>query len=202
LLQNFEKVIKEITPHLKENQIVMDITSLKEIPVKIMHKFLKGNLILGTHPLFGPGAKDTKQNFILTPTNKKERIFAKKFKNWLENKGFKVVMMSPSKHDELMSLILGLPHFIGLVTGSLLSDLKALEKITGPSFKKLLDLVKSVALSDPEFYSELHFNLPKIDNLEDSFERQVKFWREIIKNEDKKPFIKKMLRIRKCLTKQ
>ena len=200
LLQDFEKVIREIAPYINENQIVMDITSLKEIPVKIMHKLFKRNLVLGTHPLFGPGAENTNQNFILTPTNKKEKIFAKKFKNWLENRGFKVIIMSPKKHDELMSVVLGFSHFVGLSVGSALSDLnlKELEKVAGPSFKKLLNLVKNVAFSDPKFYSELHLNLPKINKIEDSFKKEVRAWREIVRNKNRKKFIQKMSKIRKC----
>ncbi|MEM2478622.1 MAG: prephenate dehydrogenase/arogenate dehydrogenase family protein, partial [Candidatus Pacearchaeota archaeon] len=151
LPQHFSEVVKEIAKYVEKDQIVIDITSLKEIPVKIMHKYFKKNLVLGTHPLFGPSAKDTKQNFVLTPTNSKERAFANKFKKWLVQKGFKVIIVPPRKHDEAMSFILGIPHFIGLVTGSFFSTLKLKEliKVSGPSFQKLFELAKSVAFSDP-----------------------------------------------------
>jgi len=198
LLKDFENVILEIAPHLKKEQIVMDISSLKEKPVQIMHRFLKKNLILGTHPLFGPSAKDKKQNFILTPTNEREKIFAEKFKNWLEKRGFIITIMSPQKHDELMTVVLGIPHFIGLTAGSTLANfnVRKLKKFVSPSFKKLLDLIQSVAFSSPEFYSELHFNLPKINEIENLFAQEVKLWREIIKNKKGKKFTEKMLKIR------
>lgn len=203
LLKDFEKIIKEIAPYLKENQIILDITSLKELPVKIMHKYIKKGIVLGTHPLFGPTAKAKNQNFVLTPINNKEKIFADEFKKWLENKGFKVIIISPQKHDELMTIVLGLSHFIGLVTSSVLSslNLKELNKVSGPSFKKLLDLVKNVVFSQPKFYSDLHLNLPKINKIEELFEKKVKEWRKIVKNKDKEKFIRKMIKLRKCFTK-
>lgn len=203
LPQHFSEVVKEIAKYVEKDQIVIDITSLKEIPVKIMHKYFKKNLVLGTHPLFGPSAKDTKQNFVLTPTNSKERAFANKFKKWLVQKGFKVIIVPPRKHDEAMSFILGIPHFIGLVTGSFFSTLKLKEliKVSGPSFQKLFELAKSVAFSDPAFYSELHFNLPKIAKTEENFKKKVEYWLEIIKNRDRKRFINEMTKIKKILEK-
>lgn len=199
LLQNFEEVAREIAPHLKENQIVIDITSLKEIPVKIMKRYFKNNLILGTHPLFGPGAKETKQNFVLTPTNKKEALFAKRFKKWLKKRGFLVKIVSPKEHDKIMSFILGLPHFLGLVTGSFYANfnLKRLENLAGPSFQKLMELIKNVVFSDSKFYCELHFNLPEIEKLEKNFERKVKMWLKIVEDKNKKKFIKEMVKVRK-----
>ncbi len=201
LLNDFEKVIREISPELKDNQIVIDIASLKEKPVEIMHRFLKKNLILGTHPLFGPGAKNTKQNFFLTPTNGREKTFAKEFGGWLRKRGFNVIETTPQKHDRLMSVILGIPHFIGLTAGSALAKLNVekLKEFASPSFKKLLDLVQNVASSSPEFYSELHFELPKINEIENLFAKEVKLWRGIIKSKKGKKFVEKMRKIKNSI---
>ena len=35
--------------------------------------------------------------------------------SWLEKEEAHVFVMTPKKHDELMSVVLGLPHFLGLV---------------------------------------------------------------------------------------
>ncbi|MBU4481116.1 prephenate dehydrogenase/arogenate dehydrogenase family protein [Patescibacteria group bacterium] len=203
LLKDFGNAILEIASHLRKEQIVMDISSLKEKPVQIMHRFLKKNLILGTHPLFGPAAeiRAESQNFFLTPTNRKEKILAKDFGNWLRKKGFNVTEMSPKKHDQLMAVVLGIPHFIGLAAGSTLANLnvRKLKKLAGPSFKKLFALVQNVAFSSPEFYSELHLNLPKINEIESIFERETKLWREIIKNKKGKKFIEKMRKIKNAV---
>ena len=39
-IENFETVVKEIHSHVRPDQVVMDICSIKEKPVKIMHEYL------------------------------------------------------------------------------------------------------------------------------------------------------------------
>ena len=73
----FEEVVKTISPAVQEDQVVMDICSIKEAPVKIMHQYIKKATVLGTHPVFGPGSNGVKHKaYILTPTNTKEQEFA------------------------------------------------------------------------------------------------------------------------------
>ncbi len=196
--QNFEEVCKEIAPFIKKDQIILDITSVKVKPVKLMHKYFKGNLVLGTHPLWGPTSKENLK-IVLTPTNKKERDFAKKLKIWFQENGIQVKILSPRKHDELMSWVLGLSHFIGLSSGSTLakSNLKEIKEFSGPSFQLLLDLIKKVVSNSPEVFSELQFTLPYLSKIEKSFEKKVKFWREIIKRKERKKFFEEMLKIKK-----
>jgi len=201
LLQNFEKVVKEIAPYIKENQIVWDITSVKEIPVEIMHKYIKKGTILGTHPVFGPGAKDTNQNFVLTATNEKEEKYARELKTWLEERGFKVSIMSPREHDKLMAVILGFSHFIGLTVGDTWFDLnfKDMEKVSGTSFKTLFKLVENVINTDPEFYSVLQMSLPNVDKIENLFKNKTEKWLKIIENKDKEKFVEEMQSLKKKL---
>ncbi len=69
----FADVVKKIAPGVREGQTVVDICSVKEQPVKIMHQYIKKGLVLGTHPVFGPGSKGVRNKaYILTPTNAKE----------------------------------------------------------------------------------------------------------------------------------
>ena len=105
-----EEVVKIIAPVLHAGQVVMDIASVKAEPVRIMHQYIKDATILGTHPVFGPGSDGVKHKaYILTPTNPEEQKFAEEFKRWLEEDSAKVFIMAPEKHDELMSIVLGLP---------------------------------------------------------------------------------------------
>jgi prephenate dehydrogenase len=68
-LENLEATVEEISRQVQEWQAVIDITSVKVEPVKIMHRRLKNSTILGAHPLFGPGAWSiANKNFVLTPT--------------------------------------------------------------------------------------------------------------------------------------
>ncbi|MGD9143520.1 MAG: prephenate dehydrogenase/arogenate dehydrogenase family protein, partial [Dehalococcoidia bacterium] len=55
-IESFEDVVREIGPRVRSEQVVIDITSTKVQPVAIMHRHVKSGLVLGAHPLFGPGA--------------------------------------------------------------------------------------------------------------------------------------------------
>jgi len=195
-IENFEDVVKEIHSHIRPNQVVMDICSIKEIPVKTMHKYIKNGTTLGTHPVFGPGVKNIKnENFILTPINNKEKMFAEKFKSWLEKRRANVFIMSPRKHDELMSVVLGLPHFLGLVVCDTLLDygnFLEMKKVAGASYKMLLTLAEAVASEETKSYTNLQMNLPEIEKIEGLFFEKSKEWLDMVRRKDKSAFANKM----------
>jgi len=198
--QTFESVVAEIGPWLNPKQVVIDISSLKEIPVKLMHKHIRRCITLGTHPVFGPSAKDYHQNFVLTPTRERERKFAFDFKEWLEERGFNVSIMSPRKHDKLMGAVLGLSHFIGIAVSDTWLDLslKELRGVGGSSFKLLFQLAENVLHSDPTLYAEIQMNLPSSEVVESLFEHNVRRWLKLVKSRDKNRFIVEMERLRKA----
>jgi len=152
---SFDEVVKQIAPYTHPEQVIVDITSIKAFPVETMHKHIKTGLVLGVHPMFGPGARGiANQNFILTPINEKERKLALKIKEYLETRGARATLMTPQKHDEMMTIILGLSHFIALVSADTLlsfDNLKQMKDIGGITYKVLLTLVESVISEDAEF---------------------------------------------------
>jgi prephenate dehydrogenase len=202
-LESLDSVLSEIGSHLQAHQVIMDISSIKEIPVNLLHKYVHGSITLGTHPVFGPGAKNLRgQNFVLTPVNDQEKRFAHDFKDWLEARGAKVSFMSPKKHDMLMSLVLGFPHFVGLVAGDTLinnSDFVDAKAIGGATYKLLLTLTEAVSSEEPGFYSNLHMSLPEMEKIESLFLSKVKEWLNIVKRKDCAEFSYKMQQVRKRL---
>ena len=204
-IDSFEEVVKQLPPYLHSKQIIIDITSIKVFPVETMHKYKKTGTVLGTHPVFGPGAKDIQnQNFVLTPTNDKERTLAQKVKQYLETRGARATLMTPQEHDEMMAVILGLSHFIAIVSADTLlsfDKLKQMEAIGGSTYKVLLTLAEGVISEDPEFYASLQMNLPKMTEIEESFRKRSKIWADIVKNKDRQEFVKRMNALRNKLEK-
>ncbi len=199
-IENFENVLKEISPHVRPDHVIMDICSIKESPVKMMHEYIKIGTTLGTHPMFGPGVQSIEdQNFILTPTNEKEKRYAKKFESWLEERRVNVFIMSPSKHDKLMSVVLGFPHFLGLVVCDTLltySDLLETKKVAGTSYEMLLTLAEAVASEETEFYTDLQMNLPQIDKIEGLFLEKSREWLNMVRRKDRSAFANRMERVK------
>jgi prephenate dehydrogenase len=202
-LDGLEPALKEVGSHIKAGQAVMDISSIKEIPVNLLHKYVIDGITLGTHPVFGPGAKSLEgQNFVLTPVNEEEKRFAKEFKDWLESRGAKVTVMPPRRHDRLMSLVLGFPHFVGLVAGDALldnSDYAEAKKVGGATYQMLLTLAGAVAAEEPGFYSNLHMSLPEMEKIEDLFLNKVEEWLKLVKHKDCSGFRNKMEQVKKRL---
>ena len=202
-LDGLEAVLMEIASHIRSGQVVMEIGSIKEIPVNLLHKYVKNGVTLGTHPVFGPGAKGVGgQNFVLTPVNEEERRFAVEFKGWLEERGAEVTVLSPRRHDELMSLVLGFPHFVGLVAGDALvnnSGFVEAKQVGGASYKLLLTLAGAVAAEEPVFYSNLHMSLPEMEKIEGLFLSKVEEWLKLVRAKDCGGFGRKMEQVKKRL---
>ena len=196
----FEEVVKTVSPALRQGQVVMDICSVKETPVKVMHKKIKGALVLGTHPVFGPGSNGIKHKaYILTPTNAREKKFAEEFKKWLKQEEAHVFIMSPKKHDELMSIVLGLPHFLGLVACETLleqKDFQETKEVAGTTYRMLFTLAEATALETPDLYANLQTNLPELSEIEDLFMAKAKEWINLIRNKDANAIVKRMERLK------
>ena len=201
----FEDVVKKIAPFVREGQPVIDICSVKERPVEIMHQHLKKGLILGTHPVFGPGSKGVKHKaYILTPTNAKERAFAEKYKGWLEKVGARVFIMTPKKHDELISVVLGLPHFIGLVACDTLleqAEFPETKRVAGTTYRMLFTLAEATALETPDLYASLQTGLPEMGKIEEQFIAKAEEWLSLVKQKDSAAIVKKMAELRAKLVK-
>ena len=199
-IDSFELVVEEIQSYIQPKQVVIDITSIKVFPVETMHKHIKTGLTLGIHPMFGPGARSmANQNFILTPTNGEERALAEKIRGYLQKRGAVATLMTPHEHDDLMAVILGLSHFIAIVSADTLLSLgrlKQMEAISGTTYKLLLTLVESVISEDAEFYASLQMSLPNITEIEELFQRNSKTWAELVKNEDRQEFVHRMNALR------
>jgi prephenate dehydrogenase len=196
----FEDVVKKIAPNLRTGQNVLDICSVKEQPVRIMHQYIRNATILGTHPVFGPGSKSVKNKaFVLTPTNAAEEAFAEKYKGWLEKVGAHVFIMSPKKHDQLMSVVLGMPHFIGLVACDTLleqPDFLETKKVAGTTYRMLLTLAEATALETPDLYANLQTSLPQMGKIEDLFIRKAEEWLSLVKKKDTGAIMQKLEKLK------
>jgi prephenate dehydrogenase len=196
----FEDVVKEIAPYIREGQNVLDICSVKEHPVRIMHRYIKGATILGTHPVFGPGSKGVRNKaYILTPTNGREEAFAEKYKGWLQKVGARVFIMAPEKHDQLMSIVLGLPHFVGLVTCDTLLEQPGFldtKKVAGTTYRMLFTLAEATALETPDLYANLQTSLPEMGKIEELFIQKAEEWLSLVKKKDTAAIVKKLEKLK------
>ena len=198
----FEGVIKEISPLVHSGQTVIDDTSVKVMPVAVMHEYIKEGLVLGVHPVFGPGAVSMSgHNVVLTPINDREKAFALKVEECLECRGAHVSIMTPEEHDEMMSVVLGLAHYIAIVAADTLAGtghLKELKSIGGITYRTLLTLIESVISEDPELYASIQTALPEMAGTHKIFLERGRLWSEIVKNGNRAEFVARMSALRKA----
>jgi prephenate dehydrogenase len=162
-------------------------------------------LVLGTHPLFGPGSKGVKhKTYILTPTNDAETKYAEGFKQWLDKEEAHVFIMSPKKHDELMSVVLGLPHFLGLAACETLLEQKNFpetKQVAGTTYRMLFTLAEATALETPDLYANLQMNLPEMGKIEDQFIAKAQEWIDLVRKKNPLAIIERMEQLKAKLLK-
>ncbi|MCK5577864.1 MAG: prephenate dehydrogenase [Dehalococcoidales bacterium] len=202
-VDTFEEVVNKLGTHTHSGQTILDVTSVKERPVALMQRYIKQGKVLGTHPVFGPGARSlANQNVVLTPTNQAENILAEKVKSYLEARRARVRLMSPLEHDDMMAVILGLAHYIAIVSADSLlgfEKLAELEAIGGITYKVLLTLVESVLTEDPELYTSLQMNLPRLPEMQERFQQSAGSWAGLVKDGNRSEFIRRMKLLRSKL---
>jgi prephenate dehydrogenase len=204
-ISSLEEVVKKIAPAIHKGQPIMDICSIKQYPVDVMHKYLKDALVLGTHPVFGPGSNGVAHKaYVLTPTNKEEEVYAEEFKRWLEKEEAHVFVMTPEKHDELMSIILGFSHFVGLAVCETLIEQPAFKEsktLAGTTYRMLFTLAESVAQETPDLYANVQTKVPGLAKMEDRFIENAEQWVNLMKNKNTAEIMARMDRLRAKLAK-
>ncbi|MCW4001154.1 MAG: prephenate dehydrogenase/arogenate dehydrogenase family protein [Candidatus Bathyarchaeota archaeon] len=204
-ISSFEEIVKKIASSIHRGQPVMDICSIKEYPVEIMHRYLKDALVLGTHPVFGPGSSGVAHKaFVLTPTGPQEEAYAEEFKRWLEKQQAHVFVMPPKKHDELMAVVLGFPHFLGLAACETLLEQPAYgesKQLAGTTYRMLFTLAEATALETPDLYANIQTKLAGVDKIEERFIANAEGWLELMKKKDSAAIIERMGKLRAKLEK-
>lgn len=204
-ISSLEEVVKKIASATHKGQPVMDICSIKQYPVDVMHRYLKDALVLGTHPVFGPGSNGvTHKAYVLTPTNPQEVAYAEEFKRWLEREGAHVFTMTPEKHDELMAIILGFSHFVGLAACETLIEHPAYKEsktLAGTTYRMLFTLAEAVAQETPDLYANVQTKVPGLEKIEELFIANAQEWLDLMKKKDSAGIMARMDRLRERLAK-
>ncbi len=156
-----EKIIKEVAPLIKKEGAIMDLTSLKEFPVKAM---LKAKCeVIGLHPLFSHTNPLPGQTVIACPVRSK--IWYPRIKQFLEERGAKVTELSPKEHDKIMAVIQALVHFADIAFGHALKSIKIpindYLKYATPSSELKIAFAARLLEQDPDLYANIQIQNPQ-----------------------------------------
>lgn len=192
-IEKTPSVIKEVLPFTRKEQLLMDLTSIKEVPIKEM---LKSNAsVIGLHPMFGPVKSMKGQTIIVVPA-KTEKKWLKWLLNVLRKNKIKTVISDAKKHDERMAILQGLLHASLITTGMALKkaagkiSLKELLKYGGAIYRIRLGMIARLLAQDPKLYADIALSNKNVSQVVDVYANAIEKFREIIKNKNKKGFIK------------
>lgn len=162
-ISSTESVIEELAPFMKDGSLMLDVTSVKEGPSKKMNECLKETVdFIPTHPVFGPRTADLSgQVVVLTPLRKGK--WYNRVKDFLEEKGLKIVETTAEHHDEMMGVVQVLTHFSYISTASAIEKLKINIKDTedyeSPIYNLMIDTIARIVSQNPYLtYSIQHEN--------------------------------------------
>lgn len=180
------EVIEQIGPHMKEDALLMDLTSLKTAPIKAMLQSSPAEVI-GLHPLFGPGVASIAGYTICICLARGER-----WNDWVRGiftkQGAILIETTPERHDELMALIQALNHLNSITMGMMLKqwgiDLAELARFATPMFNTKLAIIKEIFTNNPRLYAEIITLSPHIQKILELYGKTLADIKSLIDKKD------------------
>jgi prephenate dehydrogenase len=180
-----EAVIQKIGPCMPRESVLMDLTSLKEAPVRAMLETSVSEVI-GLHPLFGPRVASLDGQNIAVCPGRGDR-WLPWLKEILEKNGANLVETTPEGHDKMMALVQALNHFntvmLGLtMAGSGVSP-EELRRFSTPVFRERLDHLSRI-IAHPDLYAHLIAGNHHTDKLLTSYRNNLNELQELLPSGD------------------
>jgi prephenate dehydrogenase len=169
-----DTVIRAVGPCMPRESVLMDLTSLKEGPVRAMLEVAVSEVI-GLHPLFGPRVASLDgQNIAVCPA-RGERWLAW-LKDIMEKNGAHLVETTPEGHDKMMSLVQAMNHFNTVAMGLTLAGSgvspEDLKRFSTPVFRERIDHLNRIT-AHPDLYAQLIAANPHTDKLMISYRKNL-----------------------------
>lgn len=191
-------VIRSVLPHVREGQLLMDVTSVKQPAVTEMLK-TKGQVV-GLHPMFAPETSFDGQTIVFCP----ERLTDPAWKTWVMNvlaaTKCKLKRSTPAEHDMYMATVQAAPHLANLVSAILIMEMRVSTKesltFTSPFYRLMFSQMGRLLSQDPDLYSAIIMKNPASVAM---LERRIRIERrmlKMIKAIDRKSFKKVFLKAR------
>ncbi len=174
---------------IKKESVVIDVASVKGRLVSRLEEVLGKNYV-GTHPMAGSEKKGISAAraglfngavCIITPTENTRPRLLKTVREFWNNLGARIVILSPGEHDRVVGLTSHLPH---LVASSLINAISLEPRCIdciGPGFKD----ATRIASSPPELWQEIcEWNKEEILSGIDRFQKELSDLKTKIESND------------------
>jgi chorismate mutase/prephenate dehydrogenase len=185
-----ERVIREIGPRLREDALLMDVTSVKEAPVAAMLECTRASVV-GTHPMFGPNVHSLQGQRVVVCRARGD-AWADWVEQMLEARGLTVQETSPAHHDRMMAVVQVLTHFqtqvLGLTLARLGTPLDETLRFTSPAYLMELYVTARHFDQSPDLYGPIEMRNPATAHVTNAFGKAAADVAAILASGDREQF--------------
>lgn len=148
--------LRRIAPLLGPDTLVVDVCSVKVLPVRWMREILPpATPILATHPMFGPdSAADSLAGRKIVVC--RERIDAARYERiqqWLAGRELDIIETTAEAHDRQIAISLALTHFIGRSLAAFGAEPMAIDT---EGYRRLLHILGVVENDTWQLFEDMH----------------------------------------------
>jgi len=176
-------VINEVGPHVPNDALLCDVTSVKRRPIEAMEEY--SDEVVGMHPMYAPSNSIKGQKVVLCPVKGDKWTEMEEF--WAEN-GADIHVTDAESHDKAMSIVQGLIHFSELVVAETIrkADIKGeeMQEYSSPVYQLITDLTARMLNQKPGLYGSIQAENPENKVIRDSFIESAESIKEVIGDDD------------------
>lgn len=186
-----EEVIRSLALVLENDQLIADLTSIKQRPVAAMLE--SAAQVIGLHPLFGPNmATIQHQKLIMTPARA-----APETQTWLqgifEEAGMQVHLTTPKEHDRAMAVTQGVIHLQSIAMAQTLRSMNCapeeLLPFATPNAHATFAFMARTLSQDSSLYGGILLDNPLVEEAISAYFAAVEEIRKVIMQHDPKEFM-------------
>lgn len=153
------EVMGRISPFLGPDQLLMDITSVKVLPMLIMQEFHSGPVI-GSHPLFGPTPAREDLRVALVQGRRCTAALAEKAETLFTAIGAVVSWATAREHDRGVAFAQSLNFAMSAAFFSTIARHRECLPFLTPSFKRHMEAARKHLTLDREMFCEFTMHNP------------------------------------------
>jgi chorismate mutase/prephenate dehydrogenase len=185
-----EDVIRAVGPRLREDALLMDVTSIKEAPVAAMLASTRASVV-GTHPMFGPNVHSLQGQRVVVCRARGDG-WADWVTRMLQARGLTVQETTPEQHDRVMAVVQVLTHFqtqvLGLTLARLGTPLEETLRFTSPAYLMELYVTARHFDQSADLYGPIEMRNPATGRVTSAFGAAAAEVAEILAAGDRERF--------------
>ena len=196
------EVVREITPALRKNALLIDISAVKSAVLPSLRSVeRRGVKVASIHPMFGPLATGLRGRSIIVVRTRRDQRVAKMVKRMFPEAN--IILADPEVHDRQVAVTLALPHFINMVFASVISSRRAgipkLRQFAGRTFDLQMLLAETIA-SEPETAADIQILNKAFPAILRELERHVRSLTRILNSRDRSKLVARYRQIGELLS--